>query len=770
MDTSAFLHYILPSKGVYYVVWIKDEGATIHFPFSRPEDAAAKALQLSVQGNNAYHACASYAQESYVDSNGKTRWRTADNAALVKSQWVDIDCNADYTQKQAIEDTARFCKETGLPPPNLVVNSGNGIHCYWVFDRDIKKDTWVKMAELFKAICAHFKYAHTDTTRTADVASVLRPIGTVNDKQHKGLGIKPVKLVGIPVETPINAGEWITNLRELKSKYDIRLAAPKKAEPSGQTSNPNAALLGGMEYPESSAVKIADKCKQIASFRDTGAPHEPEWRASIGVVKHTTEGDVLCHQWSEKYSGYRHTVTQAKLDNWTTGPTTCTHFDGLTGCMADCPHAGKITSPIQLGYAKDDSGPETVELQRLAKLTAVEYDRERKDSAEKMGVRVSTLDDLVAEIQSATHAGEDDKAILFPADDPWPEPVDGAALLTELQTTCARHVVVRSVHDFVAIALWIVLTYLAHAAHILPILNITSPEKRCGKTTLLSVLTRLVFKALATSNITSAALFRIVEQEMPTMLIDEADSFLRPENEELRGIVNSGHGKESAFVIRTVGDDHTPTKFSTFCPKVIAGIGKRAETIEDRSISIELRRKCRNEQVTKLRHVPPENFAVLRQKLTRWAADNAAAFRSARPPIPDEINDRAADNWEPLLMIAQLVGGDWPEKARHAALHLSGVEQDAVSINVELLADIKAVFEHAGKDKLPTRELIVALCADTERPWAAWNRGKEISPHQIAKKLREFDVVARTIRMPDGKTPKGYRLEDFNDAFVRYIP
>jgi hypothetical protein len=349
MDTAAFLRFILPSQGTYYAVWIKSEGQPVHYPLHSPEEVAAKVQQLSNDGNNAYHACASYAQESYKDDNGKTRWRTAENAAFVKSQWVDIDCNETYTQKQAVLDTRAFCRTTGLPSPSIVVNSGNGIHCYWVFDRDIRKDTWIKMAELFKAVCAHFQYAHTDTTRTADVASVLRPIGTVNDKRHKGKGVKPVTLLREPT-TLVSPSAWVGILNKLKLEHSIPTVVTKAAKPRSESSDLNAALLGGMEYPESSASKIADKCAQIGNFRDfkgVGQDYQT-WRDCIGVVKHCVEGDELIHEWSCEHTEYSAEACQDVIDKWNAGPTSCEKFKkDNNGVCAGCTEA--VTSPISLG-------------------------------------------------------------------------------------------------------------------------------------------------------------------------------------------------------------------------------------------------------------------------------------------------------------------------------------------------------------------------------------------------------------------------------------
>ena len=129
---------------------------------------------------------------------------------------------------------------------------------------------------------------------------------------------------------------------------------------------------------------------------------------------------------------------------------------------------------------------------------------------------------------------------------------------------------------------------------------ITAPEKQCGKSQLLTLIGKLSNRPLVASNITTQSLFRVVEAFSPTLLIDEADSFMR-ENEDLRGIINSGHTRQSAFAIRCVGDNHEPTRFSTWGAKAISGIGSLPDTIMDRAIIFNLRRKLPGEEVERLR-------------------------------------------------------------------------------------------------------------------------------------------------------------------------
>jgi putative DNA primase/helicase len=409
----------------------------------------------------------------------------------------------------------------------------------------------------------------------------------------------------------------------------------------------------------------------------------------------------------------------------------------------------------------------SVAIEHLAALSPFEYDRCRETEAKRLGVRVSTLDDEVKRrrprIETNAGAGS---SVLFDTPEPWPQPIDGAALLDAIAEALIRHAVLPA-HADTAIALWIMLTYTHAAASVCPILALTSPEKRCGKTTVLSLLRRLCHRPLAAANITAATLFRAVEQWQPCLLIDEADTFLR-QSDELRGVLNSGHTRDTAYVIRTVGEDHEPRRFATWSPKTIACIGEARDTIMDRSIVISMRRKLPSETVTRLRY--SDRYTDLVSQSLRWAADHIDALHAAEPDLPGGLHDRAADNWTPLLAIADTAGGHWPQRAREAARILSGGEAvEDTSTRVQLLADIRAVFETRGADRIRSTDLVDALIDMEDRPWPEWRQGKPLTPAQLAQLLRPFGIVRGT-RRAGGDTFKGYCLRQFDDAFGCYLP
>lgn len=373
----------------------------------------------------------------------------------------------------------------------------------------------------------------------------------------------------------------------------------------------------------------------------------------------------------------------------------------------------------------------------------------------------------VGQLDRLTLPNRDEGAAeMFPAVELWPEPVDTAAVLAELTDALHRHVIADS-PTITAAALWAMHTWCMDVLTVSPLAHITAPEKRCGKTVLLTALSKVVCRPLAASNISPAALFRSMELWQPTLLIDEADTFLR-DNEETRGIINCGLYREGAYVLRTVGDDHIPTRFSTWGAKVVCGIGKLADTIEDRSIPLRLRRKVPGERVDNIRLSDQAIWKRLQAQIARWADDNCYAIEQARPAPAFGLNDRAQDCWEPLLAIADLAGGEWSARARAAAQELHGIEEDAPSINAELLADIRAAFQRRSASRLSTALLIQQLIDDEEAPWATWNKGRPISARQLGARLAEFRIKSKNMRTTDGIV-KGYDLADFKDAFARYL-
>lgn len=402
-------------------------------------------------------------------------------------------------------------------------------------------------------------------------------------------------------------------------------------------------------------------------------------------------------------------------------------------------------------------------IKEMAARDPVAYDQNRRKWAKDLGIRTAALDKLVRQIQ--VQAEEKDSALPHWQVDPSDNPIDGADLLADLERVFVRYIYLPKGAS-VALALWTLHAWTADAGDISPFLVLVSPTKRCGKTNLLIILLYLTPRSELASNISPSALFRYVEEIRPTLLIDEADSFVK-DNEEMRGILNSGHTKAAAHVIRNVevSGEHKPRRFSTWAPKAIATIRALADTLEDRAIILTLQRKPKSASVERLRKRDNSEFAGLRRKALRWANDNFDKLTDPDPEIPEALNDRAADNWRPLLAIAGLAGGDWPKKAREAALILSG--EDASAVNVDLLADIKRAF--GDLDAVTSADLVAALAADPERPWAEWKGGKPLTQNHLARLLRPFGVISETVHPVGRPHAKGYLRARFEEAWEGYV-
>ncbi len=381
--------------------------------------------------------------------------------------------------------------------------------------------------------------------------------------------------------------------------------------------------------------------------------------------------------------------------------------------------------------------------------------------------------DLIAapDIHPAPNTAERGTAVVFPNCDRWPDAVEGQELLDDIASTIQRFVVLPA-HARDAAALWVLHAYAHDAAEISPILTVTSPERRCGKTTLGTVLGALVPRALHTASLTPSVLFRAIQTFSPTLIVDEADTFLVGRS-DLGGILNSGHQRTNAYVLRSAGGQHEPRHFSTWAPKIIMGIAvsQLSSTLIDRSIVVELKRRTASEPVERLRLDRLGALCTpLRQRAARWVADHIEAARAAEPELSDGLNDRAADNWRLMIAMATEAGPRWARRARAAAIRLSAGDEERGedSPGVRLLTDIRDFFATEGVAFVPTSALLAWLIKREDRPWAKWQRGKAITAHTLAKLLRLYDIAPKTLRVGVA-TPRGYELAQFADPFARYL-
>jgi phage/plasmid primase-like uncharacterized protein len=392
-------------------------------------------------------------------------------------------------------------------------------------------------------------------------------------------------------------------------------------------------------------------------------------------------------------------------------------------------------------------------------------------------IRVQGASDIVKQTYAQLMANEDTQtqgtALLFEEVEPWGGEVNGLELANEIRAFVEKHSVLPEKAD-IAVTLWVFFSWAHDAFSISPILHFSSPAKRCGKTSVLKILKRLVNKPLMMANISTAALFRSVDYCKPTLLVDEVDTFLKF-NVEIHGILNAGHERDSAFVLRVEGENRDVKKFNVWAPKVLAGIGRRKETLEDRTISISMKRKSSNENFSKLNIGSNDSCLIIRRKLLRWVNDHFQNLQRAAPDLPDGLHDRAEDNWIPLISISEEIGGGWPEDAHKAAMTISGLKvNEDEDLGIQLLKDIQQVFKKSKNPKtLFSTVILIALTKLEESPWSKFDRnGAPLDPRGLGKLLKPFGINSKSVRAdPINKVKKlkGYHLADFEDSFSRYL-
>jgi hypothetical protein len=487
-------------------------------------------------------------------------------------------------------------------------------------------------------------------------------------------------------------------------------------------------------------------------------------KLSLGVAKRVRRLDLKQH-WPEIPKG-------GDISDWLASGHTREELDAL---IAAAPDYQPQTSEQASAAPVDDAA----EIERLAHLVPLAYERARKTAAEELGIkRLFLLDSLVkakrGELGLDKGDGKAGHAIEFPEPEPWPHAIEGGALLDAIAAVIGEYVITEKRYCDAA-ALWIVHTYLLDHFQVTPRIAIRSPVKRCGKSTLLRVLGCLVFKPLPTSSVTASVTFRVIEKHRPCLLIDEADMLLRSKDEnkkDLYSVLLDGHARGGQTLRNVgVGDDYEPRAFNNFSAVAIASIGKLLDTLTDRSIVIELKRRKRSEQVKRrFRFDRVEHLTELARQVMRWVLDNGERVGASDPKMPDSVFDRAADNWRPLLAIADAASGKWPERARKAAVEICGFDDEDEEGRLELaLGDIRDVFDANGEDRISSAHLIEKLCEIVPRPWAEYGKnGKEITQHQLARLLKPLGIPTRKIGSGADRV-NGYLRADFEEAFERYL-
>jgi hypothetical protein len=344
------------------------------------------------------------------------------------------------------------------------------------------------------------------------------------------------------------------------------------------------------------------------------------------------------------------------------------------------------------------------------------------------------LDDLTAKDQEDTF-------------DDLPEE-NGILLLADIRAALHDYLLLPSVEAVTAVVLWIVHTHLFDAWDVSPNLYLRSPLKRSGKTRTLEVCELLVRNPCRTANISAAAVYRLVENEQPTILMDEVDRFLSGRMDERKdamiGLLNSSF-RRGEMAIRVGGERNElkPQKFRLYTPLALAGLGRLDDTLEDRSIAVLLQRKPPGTTVAPFRRRDAEeHLQSIRRRLAAWAKRNFDGVAGARPVMPDSVTDRAADKWEPLLAIAEVVGGKWPELARQAAEVFTAREKEDDeddTLPLRLLLDLAKVWP-PEEDEWRSSSAADALKTLADSPWLELGKSG-ITVQRLAKMLRPFGII-----------------------------
>ncbi|MFG2936530.1 DUF3631 domain-containing protein [Streptomyces sp. NPDC048282] len=353
--------------------------------------------------------------------------------------------------------------------------------------------------------------------------------------------------------------------------------------------------------------------------------------------------------------------------------------------------------------------------------------------------------------------------------------VEGAVLLDELRTAIGKYVVLPSEEALTAVTLWVAATHIQTALQHAPRLAVVSPTKGCGKSRVLDVLHETVHQPMMTVNTSPAVIFRVIGKNPPTLLVDEADTIFGPkasgDSEILRGLLNAGHQRNRP-AWRISGPEHKPTPFPTFAMAAIAGIGDLPDTIMDRAVVLRMQKRKPGEKVTpfRSRYSVPE-LDALRDHLAAWLGPLRGQAARMVPQMP--VEDRAADTWEPLVIIADLAGGHWPAQARAACLAMTrheAAQDEQSSLKTRLLRDIHRIFAQADNpEALATQDLLAALLQDAEAPWAEHGT-KGLNAYHLSNLLRDFNISPANYRFDKGRQAKAYMRNRFLDAWARNCP
>ena len=500
------------------------------------------------------------------------------------------------------------------------------------------------------------------------------------------------------------------------------------------------------------ATVAAMNCGNLAAVASSLRKQYPERDIIIAADDdHWTDGNPGVTKATEAAQAIHARVA---VPQFTNSANRSTDFNDLAAVEGLNPVKFQINSATR----PDETPEQTVA--RLAALSPLEYDQCREAEAKRLGIRVTTLDaERFKRVPNNDADGD--------STEPWPEPVNGCELLDALAGEFRRFLVLPP-HGDTLLALWTLHSYSWQSCEYSPIVAITSPVRTCGKSRVLDVLEKIACNAFRTGNMSEAVLFRVLDSRQPTVLIDEFDTIPEDRRDALANILKHGFHR-SGKVHRVEGEGTKEVvEFLVFGPKALACI--KLTTLDaatvSRCINLRMQRKKPNVKVERLRRYDATDWV---RKCIRWTRDHLSEIEAGVAAMPDALGDREQDIYEPLFVLANLAGGEWPQRVTNAALALSGQSMDAnPEGSIQVLGAIRAYFVETDRAKVFSSALVKWLNEEADSTLATWNNGKGIRQAEIRRLLKEFDIQPRTVRIGD-ETQKGYDRAWFEEAFAAYL-
>jgi hypothetical protein len=742
MDSlTRFLNEFRPSGHTTYVA-IELDGDTSCQTFNGtdPDAALSWIKEQNANGSGVYYT-------ANPTRAGQRKKPTKADILAIGAVWADLDPRGDLPWEQEQERFAALADELKALdiPPTFIVGSGNGLQPVWLLDDPIEATP--ESQDLAEGFCRRIERS-LGASGTHNIDRLLRVPDTINypnrHKRELGRG---------EVNASLRHASWQRySLAELEGLADeLERRPPEHAIPSVGTTK--ASLEPDERLDDIPKVARGLRRRFDAALRDDLTLRAVWEGEPPSGADQTRSAFDLKLAGAMRHGGFSLEDFAALAFEWEHGK----RIDGGARHWERTWAKAGERSDFELAA------------ERLAQLPPDEYDRARKAEASKLGVRVGTLDAEVAPQRPEPETAGAGHRLEWPEVVPWVESVEGAALADALCEHLQRFAVMSSEHATSAMALFALHCHAIDAATHSPRLLISSPTYECGKSQLIGWLADIVPRPFQIIDPTGPTLFRPIELYQPTVLVDEADQVSWDDRKDLLSVIHSGHSRFGPGVPRCVGDDNEVVVFRVWAPLALAMIGKPKAVMLSRSIVVRMERKAPTETVEHRRVDRDQGFGRLRRQCARWVADNLGELRGADPELP--LNGRRADCWRPLIAIADQLGDDWPKRARAAALALSGIETEDQAYGLQLLADIKQIFDHRlrGQKSVWTETLLEKLCLLPEQPWTEYGRNHQpITSRQLASLLRPFEIKSRQV-MREGRNKQGYHRRQFLKVWKRYV-